>query len=102
MIEPGRDADGAATQAIIDGVTRSSVVRLLVVGGGRHAGSGTGQAAGRPARLPHAVEGGGTVHGRFLDQLRAEAKLDWVFFSPAANLAPGERTGRYRAGGASS
>ncbi len=34
----------------------------------------------------------------FLDQLRTETALDWVFLSPAAMLVPGERTGRYRTG----
>lgn len=28
-----------------------------------------------------------------------EAELDWVFLSPAAMLAPGERAGKYREGG---
>ncbi len=34
-----------------------------------------------------------------LEQLRAESELDWVFLSPAAVIAPGARTGKYRIGG---
>ena len=30
--------------------------------------------------------------------LKKEKEIDWVFFSPAADMAPGVRTGRYRLG----
>ena len=32
------------------------------------------------------------------DYLLPEKELDWVFFSPAANLSGGDRTGEYRLG----
>jgi hypothetical protein len=35
--------------------------------------------------------------GAFLT-LRGEKDLDWTFISPSAELAPGERTGRFRLG----
>ncbi|HBG41695.1 MAG TPA: 3-beta hydroxysteroid dehydrogenase, partial [Porphyromonadaceae bacterium] len=31
-------------------------------------------------------------------QLVPEKELDWVFFSPAGEIKPGERTGKYRLG----
>lgn len=34
----------------------------------------------------------------FLDALRSVEDIDWTFFSPAALIEPGERTGRYRLG----
>ncbi len=34
----------------------------------------------------------------FLDALRDVHDIDWTFFSPAAIIEPGERTGRYRTG----
>ena len=34
----------------------------------------------------------------FLNALRAEKELDWVFLSPSALLEPGQRTGSYRVG----
>ncbi|MEH3040116.1 MAG: NAD(P)-dependent oxidoreductase [Sphingomonas paucimobilis] len=34
----------------------------------------------------------------FLDALRSVDDIDWTFFSPAALIEPGERTGRYRPG----
>lgn len=30
--------------------------------------------------------------------LKKEKEIDWVFFSPAADMVPGVRTGRYRLG----
>ena len=96
---PARDPDGTGTQGIIDGVRRSGVTRLLVVGGAGTLEVAPGQrlidqpdfpADWRPAALRTAA---------FLDQLRAQADLDWAFVSPAADLSPGERTGRYRVGG---
>jgi hypothetical protein len=35
----------------------------------------------------------------FLEVLRAEKTVDWVFLSPSAEFEPGERTGKYRLGG---
>lgn len=34
----------------------------------------------------------------FLDALRSVEDIDWTFFSPAALIEPGERSGRYRLG----
>jgi len=34
----------------------------------------------------------------FLNTLTNEKEIDWVFFSPAGSLEPGERTGVYRLG----
>jgi len=95
---PAGDGDGSATLAIIDGVKRAGVARLLVVGG---AGSLAHPAGGRVVDQPDfPVEWKAAAErtARFLDQLRDEKELDWVFLSPAAMLVPGARTGRYRTG----
>jgi putative NADH-flavin reductase len=42
------------------------------------------------------TEGGAGI--AFLDEIKGERELDWVFVSPGALLAPGERTGKYRLG----
>ena len=34
----------------------------------------------------------------YLVDLMAEKNIDWVFFSPAGNLEPGMRTGKFRLG----
>ena len=95
---PAQDADGRATLALVDGVKRGNVGRLLAVGG---AGSlrvpGGGLVVDQPG-FPAEWKVPAQRTARFLDQLREERGLDWVFLSPAALLVPGERTGRYRTG----
>jgi uncharacterized protein len=34
----------------------------------------------------------------YLDILTKEETIDWIFFSPAGNIAPGQRTGKFRLG----
>ena len=34
----------------------------------------------------------------YLNTLMNESEIDWIFFSPAGNIAPGKRTGDYRLG----
>ncbi|WP_419825162.1 NAD(P)-dependent oxidoreductase [Sphingomonas sp.] len=96
---PGRDPDGTGTQAIIDGVRRSGVDRLLTVGGAGTLEIAPGKRVIDQPDFPAEWKAGALRTAAFLDQLRAETELDWVFISPAAHLEPGERTGRYRVGG---
>ena len=95
---PGLDKDGKGTQSIIDGVKKAGVARLLVVGG---AGTLLHPAGGRvldQADFPSEWKQGSLRTAAFLEQLRLETDLDWVFLSPAAALLPGVRTGIYRVG----
>ena len=95
---PSRDPDGSGTRAIVAGVKRAGVKRLLVVGG---AGSLLLPSGERVIDQPDFLaewKKGATLTAAFLDHLREEQELDWVFLSPAAMLAPGERTGAYRVG----
>ncbi|WP_242097753.1 NAD(P)-dependent oxidoreductase [Sphingomonas sp. CROZ-RG-20F-R02-07] len=96
---PGRGPDGTGTQAIIDGVKQSKVDRLLVVGGAGTLEIASGERVIDQPNFPAEWKAGALRTAAFLDQLRAETDLDWVFVSPAAHLEPGERTGRYRVGG---
>lgn len=94
---PGRGEEGGA-QAIVDGVKLAGVERCLVVGG---AGTLTHPAGGRvidQPGFPAEWKPGAQRTAAFLDDLREERQLDWVFLSPSATLVPGERTGSYRVG----
>ncbi|MFI1180080.1 NAD(P)-dependent oxidoreductase [Streptomyces sp. NPDC020799] len=98
---PGRESEHAATtRALLAGLARTGV-RLLVVGG---AGSltvpGSGGRAVRddPALAPAAIRPITLAGTEQLAVCRAETTVDWVYLSPAARLAPGERTGAYRLG----
>lgn len=96
---PGKDPDGSGTQGIIDGARRSGVGRLLAVGGAGTLEVAPGRRLVDQPAFPSEWKAGALRTAAFLEQLRAEKDLDWAFVSPAANLAPGERTGRYRVGG---
>ena len=95
---PGADSDGSVTLAIIDGVKRADVSRLLVVGGAGTLLLPSGERVVDQKDFPAEWKEGALRTARFLEQLKEEKLLDWVFLSPAAVLAPGERTGHYRAG----
>lgn len=105
---PGWDAPGlydrflAGTRAITEGVRRAGVARYLVVGGAGSLYVAPGvQLVDTPAfaaAVPPNIVPGARAARDALAELQAEAALDWVFVSPPAMLAPGERSGRYRLG----
>lgn len=95
---PGADEDGSGTLSIIEGVKRAGVSRLLTVGGAGTLEIAPGQRVVDQPDFPAEWKEGALRTARFLDQLREESALDWVFLSPAALLVPGERTGAYRVG----
>jgi len=95
----GKDESGTGTRSIIDAVKTSSVGRLLVVGGAGSLEVAPGERVVDQPGFPEEWKAGALKTAAVLDELRGEAALDWVFVSPAAMLAPGERTGKYRVGG---
>ena len=86
-----------AARALIAGLGVSGVKRLVVVGGAGSLEVAPGvalmDAPGFPE--PYLAE---AIEGRdALEVYRNEAHgLDWTFLSPAAEIGPGERTGKYR------
>jgi putative NADH-flavin reductase len=83
---------------LIDGVRRSGVKRLIVVGGAGSLNAGDGKILAdvmeAPAEwIPMIREG-----VAFLNLLRAESLLDWTFICPPALIGAGERRGTYRKG----
>lgn len=85
--------------AILAGVKKAGVKRFLCVGG-----AGTlfcapnlrlVDAGVLPAEIMPAVKSLGDF---YLNTLTKENEIDWVFFSPAGNLTPGQRTGKFRLG----
>jgi putative NADH-flavin reductase len=49
-------------------------------------------------QFPAEWKTGATAARDYLNILKKETELDWTFISPAANLHPGERTGKFRLG----
>jgi hypothetical protein len=90
---PGKIVD--ATRSLMAGLKQAGVKRLIEVGG---AGS---LFVAPNVRLVDAPDFPGEwkaialAHGDALHVLRG-ADLDWTYFSPAALIQPGERTGKFR------
>ena len=84
---------------IVDSVKKAGVERLLIVGGAGTLFYAPGKmvmdADDIPAKLLPGIKSLGEF---YLNTLRKENDVDWIFLSPAANMTPGERTGKFRIG----
>lgn len=91
------------SKAITEGVKKAGVRRLLVIGGAGSLYVAPGvQLMDTPefAKLvPANILPGVKAARDALELIKTETDLDWTFLSPAVNLFPGERTGKFRLGG---
>ena len=89
--------NGNDPHATINAAKQAGVKRLLVVGGAGSLNAGGTRLVDSPqfpaAYKPEALAGAG-----WLEALRQEKELDWIFLSPSAFFLPGERTGKFRLG----
>jgi putative NADH-flavin reductase len=85
-------------KAIISGVKKSGIKRLLVVGGAGTLEVAPGVQLLDKASFPENIKGGVLATREVLYMLRKEKELEWTFLSPPASIAAGERTGHYRVG----
>lgn len=84
---------------IIDGVKKAEVTRFLMVGGAGSLFIAPGVRLMDSGEVPENLLPGVKALGDFyLNFLMREKEVDWVFFSPAADMRPGVRSGRYRLG----
>lgn len=94
---PFRNTD---PDVLIGAVRASGVKRYIIVGGAATLLNADGialldtPALSKLREIPEPAGG-----ARFLERIRTVTDLDWTFFSPAVNFAPGERTGTFRLGG---
>lgn len=85
--------------AILAGVKKSGVKRFLVVGGAGSLFISPGVRMMDSGLMPESfLPPVRALAAFYLENLNAEKSLDWVFFSPAGNIAPGKRTGKFRLG----
>jgi putative NADH-flavin reductase len=84
-------------KAIISGVKKSGIKRLLVVGGAATLEVTPGVQL-LDTMSPEQVTDGMLATKETLYMLRKEGELEWTFLSPPASIAAGERTGHYRVG----
>ena len=83
----------------LDGVRRSGVSRLLVVGGAASLEIAPGKVLLDQPDFPDFIKPEATPARAALERLRGETELDWTFLSPSMMFGPGERTGVFRLGG---
>jgi putative NADH-flavin reductase len=86
-------------KALIAAVKQAGVKRLLVVGGASSLEVAPGRVLADTPDFPEAYKPEASAGRAFLDALREEKDLDWTYLSPAAEFAPGARTGQFRTGG---
>ncbi len=82
---------------IVNGIKKAGINRSLMVGGAGSLFIAPGLRLMDSGEVPENILPGVKALGEFyLNFLKKEKKVDWVFFSPAADMCPGVRTGRYR------
>ena len=84
--------------AIVEGVKRAGLKRLLMVGGAGSLFVAPGLQLVDTPPFPAEYKQGALAAREALNRLKLESSLDWTFLSPPIALAPGVRTGKYRSG----
>jgi hypothetical protein len=87
------------SESIIAAVKQSGVKRYIMVGGAGSLEVAPGKMLKDTLTLPEPVKKILDEAAANLQRLREENELEWTFFSPAAEIGPGERTGKFRLGG---
>ncbi|HEY1027338.1 MAG TPA: NAD(P)-dependent oxidoreductase [Pseudomonas sp.] len=88
----------AGSRSIITASKQANVRRLLVVGGAGSLYVAPGVQLIDTPDFPAEYREGAEGARQALDMLRDEQDLEWTFLSPAAQLVPGPRTGKFRLG----
>ncbi len=98
---PGNESDIIpTTRSLMDGLAQTGV-RLLIVGSAATLtvpGTGGKTVIEDSNFLPVSARHIGKASADQFEVCRAETRVDWAYLSPSAQLAPGERTGKYRLG----
>jgi len=91
----------AGSKSIQQAVKTSGVKRLIVIGGAGSLYGNDNEQLVDSADFPAEIKPGAIAARDYLNILKEEKELDWVFFSPAIEMHPGVtdgRTGQYRLG----
>ncbi|MEU8946953.1 NAD(P)H-binding protein [Streptomyces sp. NPDC048489] len=86
-------------RALVDGTRAAGVARLVVVGGAGSLEVAPGQELADQPGFPEPVLAEALAHREALTYYRTVDDLDWTYVSPAADIGPGRRTGRFRTDG---
>jgi putative NADH-flavin reductase len=86
-------------RSLVEGVRRTGVKRLVVVGGAASLEVAPGVRLIDTPEFPDEYRGEALQAIEALDFYRTVEDADWTYVSPPAMIQPGERTGQYRLGG---
>src|ERR1700722_15866908 len=90
----------AAAHALIAGAKRAGVRRLVIVGGAGSLEVLPGRQLLDSPDFPSGYRAEAVAQRDALEVYRSEGSgLDWTYISPASEVEPGKRTGRFRTGG---
>lgn len=89
----------ALNRSLVQGTREAGVRRILVVGGAGSLEVAPGQELVDQPGFPEGLLGEARAHRDVLEYYRTVYDLDWTYVSPAAEIAPGERTERFRVNG---
>lgn len=98
-VGPTAEVLAAAPRSLIEGLTRAGVRRLLVVGGAGSLEVAPGRQLVDQPDFPAAYKAAALAHRAALAVYRQNTSLDWTFVCPPAEIAPGQRTEKFRLGG---
>jgi uncharacterized protein len=86
------------TVPLINGMKQTDTKRLIIVGGAGSLEVAPGVQLVDTPNFPEAYKPTALAHREALKIYLKEKELDWTYLSPAAEIAPGERTGIFRIG----
>lgn len=86
-----------ATKALLE-FSKQSGVRIIAVGGAGSLEAAPGLQIVDLPEFPAAYKPAALAHREALGLYTRSTGVNWTNFSPAANIQPGERTGKYRLG----
>jgi len=86
------------TVPLLNGLKQAGVKRLLVVGGAGSLEVSPGVQLVDTPDFPPAYKAAALAHREALKIYQQEKNIDWTYLSPAAEIVPGERTGKFRSG----
>lgn len=89
---------GQGIDSIVAATRQAGVARLLVVGGAGSLEVAPGVQVVDSPDFPEQWKASALGARDTLEKLRKEEVLDWTLLSPAAVIAPGERSGKFRLG----
>ncbi|WP_345948100.1 NAD(P)-dependent oxidoreductase [Mucilaginibacter sp. PAMB04274] len=81
---------------LLNGVRQAGVKRLIIVGGAGSLEVAPGVQLVDTPDFPEAYKAAALAHREALKLYQQEQEVEWTYVSPAAEIAPGERTGAFK------